>query len=175
MKLIDGSSNHVFSRILNVMNRIQDEDYESELIGSETRLLSADISCLIKEDKKEVGFLYLVTEYTKGLYFLDIALLKGYRNKGIGTAALKELLDTYQYKDFILGEVKEDNIACLKMINKLNAVQISPTHYLLQPERLEEFKTFIVKNNIDLTVPDVDSHDACEMFLQLGTPLTKKK
>ena len=41
-------------------------------------------------------------------------------------------------------------------------------------EQLNEIKQGY-KNNIDLTVPDRDSHDACEMFLQLGTPLTKKK
>lgn len=175
MKLIDGSSNHVFSRISNIMNRIQDEDYESELVGSETRLLSADISCLIKEDKKDVGYLYLVTEYKKGLYFLNMALLKEYRNKGIGTETLKKLLDNYQYKDFLLGEVNQDNIACLKMIEKINGIQVSPNHYLLQPERLEEFKEFIIRNNIDLTVPDVDDYDAYELFKQLGNPIVKKK
>lgn len=150
MKLIDGSSERIFSRILNVMTKIQDEAAENEFVGKTDRLFSSDISCLIVEDKRDVGFLYLLSERKNGLYFLDMALLKEYRNKGIGFLALKELLDSYNYSEFVLGEVKEDNTACLSILNKLNSIKVSENHYLLQPERIEEFKEFISKNNIDL-------------------------
>ena len=90
----------------------------------------------------------------------------------------KEFLEnynTYNYKEFILGEVKEDNIACLNMLKKLNSIQVSPNYYLLQPERIDEFNNFIAKENIDLTLPNMSARDVVEMFRMLKEDKPKVK
>lgn len=157
MKLIVEQDQNVNKRILKVMERIQNESTEYEFSGVKNRYMRSGVSFLIEENDEDIGFVYLTCENKKGMLFLDISILRGYRSKGIGYEAIKELLERYNAcgKWFVLAEVEKDNIACLKVMEKLGGIQVSEKHFLLQPDRIKEFREFIINESVELMSEDV--------------------
>lgn len=167
MELIAGSNDEISFRILKLMNRLHKERIGYEFVGIERRFKASLISFLIVEDNEDIGFMYLTDEDKPGMFFLDISILRNYRFKGIGYEAIKELLNRYKncgVKNFVLAEVETDNIACLKVMKKLGSIQVSEKHFLLQPERIMEFRNFIVNESIDLMAVAPDIIDVIELL-----------
>lgn len=167
MELIADNNEEISFRILKVMNKIRSQSIEYEFAGNEYRYKAATVSFLITENNADIGFIYLTDEDKKNMFFLDISLLKKYRGHGIGFEAIKELLKRYKncgIKKFILAEVEYDNEACNKMMNKLGCIKVSEKHYLMQPERLKEFRDFIINESVDLMTEAPKIKDVIEQI-----------
>lgn len=167
MELIPGNNDNISFRIIKVMNKIRSQSINYEFWGNESRFKASIISFLIREDDQDVGFMYLTDEQKPGMLFLDISIIKSYRARGLGYEAIKELLKRYNncgVKQFILAEVENDNTACLNVMKKLGAIEISEKHFLLQPERLVEFKNYIVNESVELMRAAPKLKDVIEMI-----------
>lgn len=132
-----------FKLVMNMIQNLNENQNNNGFCGKIDRLNKSGVSCLIKDGNNIVGFLYLLIEGTEPFMFLDMVILPEYRNKGFGYLALEELLKIYRPKEFILAEVKEDNVACIKMLEKLGSIKIADRYYLLQKARKEEFKKYV--------------------------------
>lgn len=167
MELIAGSNDEVSFRIIKVMERLHKERIGYEFAGIERRFKAAMISFLIVENGEDIGFMYLTDEDKPGMFFLDISILRKYRAQGIGYEAIKELLNRYRdcgVKNFILAEVEPDNKACLNVMKKLGSIQVTDKHFLLQSERIMEFRNFIVNESVDLMQVAPNIKDVIELL-----------
>ena len=83
------------------------------------RLMSSSYHFLITLNDKNIGFILLVKEkQNKQVLFLDIAILKKYRNKGYGKEALILFKEKYAYQiqDAIIAETQKENIGINKIM-----------------------------------------------------------
>ena len=125
----------IVHRIWNIMYLIREEGV---FAGKPDRFAISYYSYLIRYDNKDIGFIYATPEqrYKNGL-FIDMALLKEYRGKGIG----KEVLENFclNHNDiYMFGEVLEDNKAS-NIISSKVGVEIAPGYYLFPKDKYEEF------------------------------------
>ena len=167
MELVAGYNDEIMLRILNVIDKLHRERIGYEFVGTHRRFKAALISFLIVENNEDIGFIYLTDEEKPEMFFLDISILRKHRGKGIGYEAIKELLDRYKncgVKNFILAEVEPDNEACLNVMKKLGSIQVAEKYFLLQPERINEFKNFIVNESIDLMTATSNIKDVIELI-----------
>lgn len=165
MKLVPENSEEVRLRISNIMDRLHRERIGYEFAGVSRRFRASVISFLIVDNNEDIGFLYLTDEDKPDMLFLDISILRQYRGEGIGYKAIKELLNRCRncgVRHFILAEVEPDNIACLNVMKKLKSIQVSQKHFLLQPERIKEFRDFIIEESVDLMAVPRDIKDIIE-------------
>ena len=155
MDLIPVRDSKTSYRVFDVMKELHKRRIGFEFVGTERRFKAADIAFVITEEDKDIGFLYLTNEGKQGMYFLDICILREYRGRGIGYEAIKELLKRYNnaaIKNFVIAEFESDNISCLNVMKKLGGIKVSEKHFLIQPERLKEFREFIINDSVDLMV-----------------------
>lgn len=157
LKPIKGDDRETFDRIISVMKKMNKEDFS----GIETRLALSFVAFLIIEGKEDIGFIYYVTEHQTGLLFADLGIIEKHRNKGFAYTALQKTINYINNRSdkFILGEVKDSNDPCIKVMKKLNGIKVSEKHYLLQPDRLDEYIKHIESESIDITieVPNLQS------------------
>lgn len=143
MYLEDANDEENIYLISEIIEKLRENQNNNDFCGKVDRLEISSLAFFIKDDNNVAGFLYLVTEGNKMFEFLDMVILPEYRNKGFGYLAIEELLNRYEPEEFILAEVKEDNVACIKMLEKLGSIKIADRYYLLQKARKEEFKEYV--------------------------------
>ena len=139
----------IFNRILDVMRNLA---YEGQFSGNYMRLASSVFAFLICENNQDVGFMYFVDENIDNTLFVDMGFVKDSRGKGVSNKAVKIIMDeiTKRYDYYILSEVSPSNIAAVKFTEKEGAIKLNDIHYLLQPERYDEFMNHLKELNINL-------------------------
>lgn len=96
-----------------------------------SRLLNSCYAALIKKDEKTIGFIMIVNNTRTNVNEVDIGILKGYRNKGYGTAALSILKNIIINNELEVEiHAKKQNINAIKSIEKNNFVLLKKDqHY----------------------------------------------
>ena len=105
------------------------------------RLAAANPMCLILVSGRPVGFINLVQEEIDNIKFLDAAIIKKYRNRGIGKEAIQRFRPDL-YNAFVVGETLKTNLSANTLGKELGVHVYFGKHnnyYLFQPDRLEEF------------------------------------
>lgn len=163
----------ITSRILRVMEKFKNDEF----CGKNTRLFASFLSYVITEDNEDIGFLYLVKENYNNILFMDIGVISKYRGRGIASSATKEVVDimTQHFSDFVIAEVRSNNIASLKVVEKLNGIKVGEQHYLLQPERKKEYLEYASENNVDLSKSTYDYVSMMKEIMDNYSPKTYKK
>ena len=125
----------VVNRIANLMCEIR---CSGGFAGQMNRFALAYYSYLIQYNGKDVGFIYATGEYRypSGL-FIDMALLKDYRGKGIGKMVLDMFVNKHN-DTLMFGEVKVNNVASNTISGEIG-VSIAPGYYLFPKEMYNEF------------------------------------
>ena len=137
------SDESVFNKIYSIMNKLKQEG--NVFAGKRNRLDFANSAFLIKYENEEIGFIYITKESRyKDALFIDMAIIKEYRGKGIGKLALKQFLEEVQTKAFIIGETKITNEASNPLGNDLGIkiLEDKYDYYLFPKSRYEEFLKF---------------------------------
>ena len=131
----DKENEDVVNRIWNVMSLIRKDGV---FAGKQDRFAISYFSYLIRYDNKDIGFIYATPErrYRNGL-FIDMALLKEYRGKGIGKEVLEKFCLIHN-NIYMFGEVLEYNKAS-NIISSKVGVEIAPGYYLFPKDKYEEF------------------------------------
>lgn len=164
----------LINRIEAVMSKLKKELCFS---GSRTRLLLSKLAFLITVDEEDAGFIYFVNEddKTKEILFLDLAVLSEYRNQKVASACLKKILndDNLIKNRFVLAEVSPDNEASLGLMKSLGTIQVSHKHFLLQPNRLEEFNNHIRINKVNIEEELLDYYETLYECIAIEEITTK--
>ena len=152
MKLLSFYSDEdypIYQRIINVMGILKEEGV---FCGQVRRLAFSCPTFLITKDNKDIGFVYFAEENNGKVLSVDMGIIQEYRNRGIGYTLLENLVTqlTLKVSSYVMAEVKPDNLASLKMVNKLGGVYIGDNYYLLQPERKQNLLKDIANNKINL-------------------------
>ena len=110
----------IWDRIMNVMNDVVNEASSGEFTGNYDRLALAPCIFLITYNNIDVGYVYFANEYRYGnALFIDMVIKKDYRSNGIGRYVLNRINSIYNGKEFLIGEVKKDNIPSNNISNKV--------------------------------------------------------
>lgn len=139
LELIDKPYEIIIPKIDYMMGH--EEGIKNIFYNKRNRLYSSVLSCLIKNDDDDIGFINLVDECIDNILFLDEGILSKYRSNGYGRKAI-ELLLTNKFKKYIIGETKIDNILAnnsASRISKLIYICEDRNYYLFGSERTEEF------------------------------------
>ena len=140
IELIDPFYNGVENE--DIVKRISELMYEIQkdgvFAGKINRFALSYYAYLIAYNNNDIGFIYATEEhrYPNGL-FIDMALLKEYRNKGIG----KKVLDMFVNKHndtLMFSEVLSNNISSNKISNDIG-VRLDNGMYLFPKEKYSEF------------------------------------
>lgn len=105
---------------LNIRNIFDHSDYEISRVFYEQyqRLDDAEFISLIQSSNHQtLGFLNLVDEDISNTLFLDIAIMKEFRNSQIGKRAIIQMLETYQTSKYLIAETQVDNISAKYMLD----------------------------------------------------------
>ena len=145
IRLVAANNDLDASKIIRMMN--EEETIKDVFKGKTERVVGADISCLIKNDNEDIGFVNLVKEkYDQDFYFLDMGIIKKYQGQGIGKKVFEILLNEKtikNLKEFIIGETKKTNEKAIGAVENIGGIKVLETedrvYYLLQKERIEEF------------------------------------
>ena len=139
----------VFNRMLQIMQNLSNEGV---FCGTYNRLACSIFAFLINEKGKDVGFIYFVDEGLEDILFMDIGILANNRKTGLAYAALEQIINEInnKYNVFLVSEISLSNINAIKVTERYGGVKVSDRHYLLQPERHEEFLRYLSDLNIDL-------------------------
>lgn len=104
--------------MINLFNAVKKEDFNevSKLMEifniDKTRLVCSEISFIIRDNNKKIGFILLVKEKPNNILFLDMYILPEYQNKGYGKQALNELCQLITEIN-IIAETKKTNITAI--------------------------------------------------------------
>ena len=133
----------IFNKIYNIMNQLSQEG--NVFAGKRNRLDFATYAFLINYNNVGIGFIYVTKESRyKDALFIDMAIIKEYRGKGIGKQALKQFLEEVQTKAFIIGETKIINEASNPLGDDLGIKIFEDryNYYLFPKGRYQEFLEF---------------------------------
>lgn len=87
--------------------------------GRNDRLCCSFANFIIYNDQTKVGFINLVDEQVPGYMFIDMGILPVFQNQGLGTQAMKCLLDMLANLDYILvAETTRNNIKAIYSIQR---------------------------------------------------------
>lgn len=146
IELIDGMSTNKYGMdyidVSNVIyNMMGHEDGIKEIFYyKRDRLLASYPSYLILNDGNIVGFINLVYEGIDNIRFIDQAIIKKYRNQGIGRESLKKMKLEF-YKAYIIGETKKNNILSNNSAKEIASIiyEKDDINYYLFQDRKEAF------------------------------------
>ena len=129
---------------IDIANKCVDVWYKTdERIGNENRIRLAYLAGLIVYKNEEVGYICVVGEKRyKKVVFVDMSIIKEYRNMGIGSSAMGELISNYNYSEYLIGEVTKNNIGANKSAAKFGSlIPINNDHnyYMFSKRGLESF------------------------------------
>lgn len=94
-------------------------DYEiSKLFYDQyPRLDKSEFVSLIESNNQVLGFLNLVDEKVDNTLFLDIAVMKEFRNQQLGKKAIMKMLESYNTSKYLIAETQIDNVSAKRMLN----------------------------------------------------------
>lgn len=104
---------------LNVRKIFDNSDYEIKRVFYEQyqRLDMAEFVSLIQSSTHQtLGFLNLVDENIPNTLFLDLAVIKQFRNRQIGKKAIIELLEKYEISKYLIAETQINNNSANHML-----------------------------------------------------------
>ena len=81
------------------------------------RLEMAEFISLIESNNQVLGFLNLVDEKIDNTLFLDVAVMKEFRNQQLGKKAITKMLETYETSKYLIAETQLDNVSANHMLN----------------------------------------------------------
>lgn len=159
MKIIpfhDDADIKIFNRIFRVMKRLSSEGV---FCGTYSRLATSVFAFLINDKGKDVGFVYFVDENVDNVLFVDVGFIPEVRGTGLANAAISEIIKMIgsKYDVFLVSEISNDNIAAIKSTERRGAIKIGDKHYLLQPDKYNEF----IKHMSSLGI-NIDLHNYSE-------------
>ncbi|MBE6159548.1 MAG: GNAT family N-acetyltransferase [Lactobacillales bacterium] len=105
--------------------------------------------CLILKDEEPIGFINIVPERIRGVYFLDMGIEKTFQGQGYGKLALKDFFRKFKCDEFIIAETKNDNVLANSSANKFGvlAYQENDQNYYLMNSDLQTFESSDVYEN----------------------------
>lgn len=142
----------IWNRISDVMENIIKTSEKGEFVGKYDRFRLSSITYLVTYNNEDVGFIYCVSEYRYDYaFFVDMAIKKEFRGKGIGKDVLSYFVSAYNSGPFLIGEVKKDNFASNKIASYIGTLiyQNEYNYYLLEKNRLAEFNKFNINNEFE--------------------------
>ena len=111
----------------------------SELVD---KLFTSQYTALIESHGENVGFVLGSYDNLENILFVDMGIIEKYRNQGLGTLALQKLSHEYAGNDYLIGEVKLNNIpalGCASLVGDLIMNNGLYNYYLLS-HNIDNFK-----------------------------------
>lgn len=94
-----------------------DYEIQKQFYEQYQRLDMAEFISLIQSNNQVLGFLNLVDEKVNNTLFLDISVMKEFRNQQLGKKAIMKMLELYKTSKYLIAETQVDNISAKHMLN----------------------------------------------------------
>lgn len=150
ISLISKPEDKVRLEVASIMNG-NDTDIRSIFYERYDRLDTAEfISKIELNDKDTIGFLNLIKEDLDKTLFLDIAILKEFRNQGLAKRAIISLLDSDYSNNYLVADISDENISanrCLSFFDDPFYQTEDRAYYFLGGKRT--FNDFINSGDYD--------------------------